>query len=325
VVGHVRNGLLLGIDGGASKTAGVAIDGEGQVLAWTRQRGSSIVGKPRPESCAVLASVVDDLCHQCRRSRDSVRRCGIGLNGIDFADGIPMQHAEISRAVGIAPERVGLVNDGIVALWGATPSPAAVIVQHGSGFTAAYRSDHGRETLFDHLSVASVFDIRAGLIALVARMINGMAAPTPLKDNALAFFGIEEDAYCEAIYRGVILRDRRLSTVPLVFDSWLEGDAGAEFLVQSAIDDYALAAIAMMAKTKSPCPDLTLGGGLLNAAPPKFWAALTERLQESYPGVVARPPQLPPESGAAIMAGYETGLDPRALFGKLAQQSRGAG
>jgi N-acetylglucosamine kinase-like BadF-type ATPase len=317
-----QQGLLLGIDGGASKTAGVAIDYQGRLVARVRRRGSSIIGLPKPESCAVLASTVDDLCRQRSRSPDSVLRCGIGLNGIDFADETPMQHAEISRAIGLAPERVSLVNDGIVALWGAAPAPAAVIVQHGSGFTAAYRSDYGRETLFDHLAVAEVFDIRSGLIALVARMINGMVPPTPLKEKTLAFFGVEEDAYCVAVFRRSVPPGRRVSTAPLVFDSWLEGDAGADLLVQHAIDDYALAAKAMIANTNNLSPDLALGGGLLSAAPPRFRAALTERIQQSYPGVVARPPQLPPEFGAAIMAGFEIGLDPQALFEKLAQQSR---
>lgn len=312
--------VLLGVDGGASKTAGVAIACGGRVLARVRQRGSSILGAPKPESCAVLASVVDDLCTQCGRSRDAVLRCGIGLNGVDFADETPMQHAEISRAIGLAPERVGLVNDGIVALWGATSAPAAVMVQHGSGFTAAYRSDYGGEMLFDHLSVADVFDLRSGLIALVARMINGMVAPTPLKEKALAFFGVDEKDYCEAVFRGFIPRDRRMSTGPLIFGAWLEGDAGADFLVQAALEDYALAAKAMMVKSKSTSPGVALGGGLLSAAPTRFWEALTERLQASYPGVVARPPRLPPEFGAAIMAGYEVGPDPQALFGQLAEQ-----
>ncbi|MFB3881502.1 MAG: BadF/BadG/BcrA/BcrD ATPase family protein [Armatimonadota bacterium] len=312
--------VLLGIDGGASKTAGVAISRGGRVLARARQKGSAIVGSPKPESCAVLASVVDDLCAQSGRSRGSVVRCGIGLNGVDFADEIAMQHAQISRAIGLPPERVGLVNDGIVALWGATSAPAAVMVQHGSGFTAAYRSVYGAETLFDHLSVAQVFDLRQGLISLVARMLNGMAEATPLKEKALAHFGVDEDAYCDAIFRGLIPRERRMSTGPLIFASWVEGDAGADSLVGAALDDYALAAKAMIAKTRSPSPAISLGGGLLSAAPPRFWDALTERLKGSYPGVVARPPRLAPEFGAAIMAGHEAGLDPRVLFDTLAEQ-----
>jgi N-acetylglucosamine kinase-like BadF-type ATPase len=242
----------------------------------------------------------------------------VGLNGVDFEDDFAVQHADISAALGIPRERVTLVNDGIVALWGATSAGAATMVQYGSAFTAAYRSRIGEERTFDHLGVTRVFDIREGLLALVARMITGQVDPTPLKDQALAFFRIaEEGKYAEAVYRDTIPHELRKRTPPLIYDAWLAGDAGAASLVESAVQDYVQAARAMIRKTGAACPEVVFGGGVIDCAPAAFWDQLTHRLQETHPDVVARRPEMAPEFGAAVMAGHHVGVDPQALFEKV--------
>jgi N-acetylglucosamine kinase-like BadF-type ATPase len=316
-------GLLLGIDGGSTKTAAVLITDEGDVLAYAQLPGSATGSPVSPQTASVLASAVQLLCSQAGVSQEEIRVCGIGLCGIDFEDELPVQREGIAAALTLPQERVVLVNDGIVALWGATAKPAATILQHGSGFTGAYRVKHGDEVLFDHLSIANTFDMRRALVALVARMINGMAEATPLKDKALAHFGIEdEQQYCEAVYRRRIPHECMRSTPPLIFSSWLAGDPGAGQLVESAIRDYALVAQAMVAATRIPDPDVTFGGGLLAQAPDEFWESLACAVRESHPDVTVKPPDLPPEYGGAIMAGHRVGLDPVQLFSRLGTSAK---
>jgi len=314
----MREGILVGIDGGASKTRGIAVTPRGEVPARADAGGSAILGAPRPEACAVLRSVLDSLCSQGGFARDDIALCGLGLNGVDFEDEFAVQHTGIREALGLPGERLILVNDGIVALWGASGVPAACIVHHGSGFTAAYRAGYGRERLFNHLDAAGVFDMRGELVSLVERMILGMAEATPLKEKALAHFGItDEGKYAEAVFRHLIPRDRILSTPPLIYQAWLNGDPAAAALVERAADDYVLAAKAMMAVTDSASADATFGGGVIACAPSEFWPLLTERVHRRYPTAAVKPPDLPAEYGAAIMAGYHTAVDPAWLFGQL--------
>jgi len=311
-------GLLIGVDGGSTKTTGVIVTRDGRVLARARGRRSAIIGSPSPEAAGVLATMVSSLCDQVGVSRQDIQACGIGLSGVDFDDELPMQHREISAAVGIDQEHVILVNDGIAALWGATAKPAATIIQHGSGFTSAYRSQHGKEALFDHLGVTNVVDLRHALVTRVARMVKGMEEPTPLKERVLAHFGIEDtDSYCELVYRGLISQSRRASTPPIIYQAWLEGDPAATDLVNEAADDYALAARAMINEIGGSSPDATFGGGVIAAAPAQFWALLAERVHAYHPEATVKPPDLPPEFGAAVMAGYHIGLDAVELFEQL--------
>lgn len=310
--------LLIGIDGGATKTAGVLITSDGRVTARARARGSAIIGPPGSEACATLSSIVDSLCAQAAIARGDIAWLGLGLNGVDFEDELPMQHAALAAALAVSPDRFTLVNDALVALWGASASPAACIVHHGSGFTAAYRAEHGGERLFNHLDVARVFDMRSALVSLVERMILGMAEPTPLKEKALAYFGItDERKYCEAVFRRLIPRERQLSSLPLIYQAWLEGDPAAVELVRKAVDDYAVAAVTMIRRTGNPNADATFGGGVIASAPAQFWPLLAERVRGDYPDATVKPPDLAAELGAAIMAGYHIGMEPRHLFQTL--------
>ena len=318
-----ESGIIVGIDGGASKTRGIASTTAGQVLARADAGGSSIVGPPRAEACRILRSVLDSLCTQGGFARDDIALCGLGLNGVDFEDEFPVQHAGIAESLGLPGERLVLVNDGIVALWGASAAPAACIVHHGSGFTAAYRVGYGAERLFNHLDAAGVFDMRGELVSLVERMILGMAEPTPLKAKALAHFGAgDEGSYAEAVFRRLIPRERLLSTPTLIYQAWLDRDAAAAELVEHAANDYALAARAMIALTESAKADATFGGGVIACAPPQFWTLLAERVHRHCPDVAVKPPDLPAEFGAAIMAGHRLGIDPVAIFGQLCNANR---
>jgi len=314
----MRGDLFLGIDGGWSKTRGVLLDGEGRIVAEAKTGGSCIGPEPGPEPCAVLSALADDLCRQSSTTRAAVTWCGIGLNGVDFDDELPAQITGISNCLGIPAERTTLVNDAIIALWGSTPAPAACIQQFGSGFTAAYRARHGEEKLFDHLSVGGPFDIRREAVALVARMIDGRAEPAPLKEKLMACLGIEsESEFADTIFRRRQWHSPDTAIAQVVFGALEAGDTAALDLVGRAVDEYALAAHAMIEKTGIEDVHVGLGGGVLAGAPDAFWTMFAERVRADHPRAPVKKPGLPPEFGAAIMAASQAGLRPQELFNKV--------
>lgn len=307
----------IGIDGGGTKTAGALADASGAVLAASQGGRSAIVGAPCPESCAVLQSVATQLCDAAGVRAAAVARFGLGLNGIDFAEEFPVQHAALARALAIPPDRLILVNDGIAALWGATPAPAAVILQHGTGFTAAYRSACGNERLFDHLDVGRCYDLRAEALALVARMIDGRVEATPLKARILACLDQPpEDRYAEIVFRGKIGPTQWARLLPAVFAAGEAGDPAAAALIERAAADYVCAAGAMIRKTGHAAPDVAFGGGRLALAPEWFMRRLSDAVLRDWPGARVRRPELTPAVGAAIMAAFSDGCPPSRFFGK---------
>ncbi|OPZ31089.1 MAG: BadF/BadG/BcrA/BcrD ATPase family protein [Lentisphaerae bacterium ADurb.BinA184] len=310
--------ILVGLDGGASKTAAVCCDGDGRILATSRGPRCAIVGPPSPDEAAVLDGVAGALCRTAGIERTAVTAWGVGLSGIDYADEFDAQWLSVAAALGVPAERVTLVNDAIPALWGATSVPAAAILQHGSGVTSAWRRALGDERLFDHLDVGRQFDIRHALLAAVARMLDGRREPTGLRDRTLAHLGIADSAdYAEAIYRGRIPWARRMSTAPLVYDAWLADDAAAEELVTAAIEDYAQTAAALGRRTGDARPEIALGGGVIACAPEAFWTRLAAAVAARLPDARVRRPALAAEFGAAIMAAFRHGDDACSLFERL--------
>jgi N-acetylglucosamine kinase-like BadF-type ATPase len=305
----------MGIDGGGTKTIGTLADDTGAILAQCQAGPSAIVGVPAPASCAVLQAVTAQLCAAVGVSPAAIARLGLGLNGVDLPDETVMQHAVLSRALALPPERFILVNDGIVALWGATPAPAAAILQHGTGFTAAYRSAYGNERTFDHLDVGRFFDLRAEALALVARMIDGRAAVSPLKAAILTALGHpDEKDYAEIVLLRKIPPAQAASLLPVVFRVAEAGDSATVALVERAIADYVCTAEAMIRKIGHGEPDVVFGGGRLLSAPDWFWRRLEEGVRAGFPGARVKRPELSPAVGAVIMAAHANGCPPGRFF-----------
>ena len=309
--------MYVGIDGGGTKTAGVIVEQDGRLVGRELAGRSAFVGRPSDEACAVLRGVVDGLCRQAGIAREAIAFAGLGLNGVDFAEDLPLQRQVVAEAIGVPVERSHMVNDGIAALWGATAGPRAVLLQHGSGFTSAFRGRFGGEQLFDHLNVGRQFDLRAEVVLQVARMIDGRVEPTPLRDALLAHLGVTAEEFPEAVYKHRVPLGSRSRSAPLVFAAWRAGDPVAEGIVARAAEDYALTARAMIRRVGGAEVEAIFGGGVIAQAPPEFWDMLSALVTEGCPNATVRPPELPPDLGAAVMACFHAGGDPATFFRKL--------
>jgi N-acetylglucosamine kinase-like BadF-type ATPase len=307
--------LYLGLDGGGTKTAGAITGPDGTILARLRTGPSAIVGPVNPRSRKVMAGLVRNLLRQARLRPSGIAFCAVGLNGIDFPDEYPVQIRGVSSAIGLPARKVALVNDAIPALWGATDSPAACLLQHGSGKTSALRKGFGAEECYDHLDAGSLYDIRGELARAVARMIDGRLKATPLLSAALRRYGVRHPRdYAEALYRRRIPWRRILFACDLAYRYWLKGDPVAGRLVRDAAEDYALTGAAMVRKTGVPTAVAAFGGGVLDRAPERFWSLLRRRLAAHAPRARMAKPAMKAELGACVMAAFRDGREPGSYF-----------
>lgn len=312
--------MYLGLDGGGSKTRGVILSKEGRVAAAAKSGGTAFVGPPPPEVRSMVRALRDDLLRKAGASIKDVDYCVAGMNGVDFADELEEQKRGIGEALGLEAGKLALVNDAIVALWGASSSPAAVLLQHGSGITSALRPDYGQERLFDHLDSGKLFDIRHEAIKLVARMIDGRAAVSGLKRDVLEHAGIrDENEYSEAVFRGRIDWRLRAGLAEVVYRAYERGDPGAKDLIDRALADYALSAKAMVDKTGSDSAEIIFSGGVIDNMPDELWGKLVSAGRACCPASTVRRPMLAPEVGAGLMAAFRAGNDPAAFYRKVVQ------
>jgi N-acetylglucosamine kinase-like BadF-type ATPase len=309
--------IFIGLDSGGAKTAGVLCDQDGRVLARARDIGAAIVGLPDERFYSVVEPLIARLCAEAGVALAKVSHVAIGLSGVDFPDEQGEQHRLIARRLTLEG-RLTLVNDGVVALWGVSPAARSALVQHGSGITTAWREAYGAEAIYDSLDVAEVFDLRRAAIALTARMIDGRAAATGLRDRVLAHCGVEAKDFAAWFFREPEAKTLRASVAPVVFGAWREGDVAASEIVERAVADYILTAQAMTAEMEDGF-EIAFAGGVIDQGGPALQHLLRSRLATACPGAIQVPVALPPEDGAAVLAGFQMGLPPGLMFANLAR------
>ncbi len=314
----MSGGYYIGIDGGGTKTEAVLADSEGRILSYKKSGPSAIVGRPSRKSVVEMKKLISCLCLKAGIPQRQIDHCAIGLNGIDFDFEYEDQEDAFARGLGFSGRAFSLVNDGIVALWGASSSQACVILQHGSGLTSAYRDHYGNEKLFDHLDSCRCFDIRHAVLVRVARMIKGLVAETAMAEEVLDHFGVTREEYPERFFlKRLSARRQGDFLVEMVFRLWLDGDHGAGWLIRNAMEDYSAILKTMIRLSESSNPAAVLGGGVLKSAPERFWRAISKRIRAEYPEVRFHRPDMPPAFGAAVMGAFKSGEDPRAYYGKI--------
>ncbi|MBX3479748.1 MAG: hypothetical protein KF842_05065 [Caulobacter sp.] len=289
---------MIGIDAGATKTAAVAETLDGRLLDRLRTGPSAIVGLPDARALSVLRDIVDRLAPR----REALAHITIGLSGVDFAEEQPEQHRRVAEGIGVPGDRLLLVNDSLVALAGAAKSDRTTLVQHGTEVTMAWRPRVGDESVFDSVGIADCFDLRLRTVPLVARMLDGRARVTSLKDRVLAHCGVDARSFPRWVIRDPGARERILQLAPVVFEAWQFGDAAAAQLVESAVEDYVTATVAMADRLGPGAFDACFGGGTIGQGGKKLLSLIAERLSHRRPDASLALPARPPEEGALILA-----------------------
>jgi N-acetylglucosamine kinase-like BadF-type ATPase len=317
-----RREYLLGIDSGVSKTAVALGDSEGCLLGQERGTGMMLLGPPTEDQLDILRLLISRVCSSVGVDSRDITHVGAGMCGVDLPRQWEEQHSALCRGLGLDPERTTLVNDAIVALWGATRAGRSTIVQQGSAFTSAYRAAVGHERLFDPFDFARLLDVRKEALARVARMLDGRAPRTSLASRLLEHVGADDaeslaDLLADPFGEGW----SRLSTISgVVSAAWLEGESAATEMIETLASDLAVT-VRAMAEHMGPGPfEAAFGGGVLQRLAPEFLDLLGARLKGLCPESAVARVALPPEQGALVMAGFGAGLDPTSIFGALAER-----
>lgn len=128
--------LVLGVDGGTTKTIALVATDAGEVVGAARGAGSNMyvnVGATR-----VMADTVRKAVRAAGARPEHVEVGAFSLSGADWPEDVEDLEGEC-RTAGLA-RRVKVVNDAVGALYASRPSGGAVAVVCGTGFAACGRS-----------------------------------------------------------------------------------------------------------------------------------------------------------------------------------------
>lgn len=289
--------MILGVDGGNSKTELLVATLEGEPVAHVRGPGSNAHTVGREATVAFLGELISRAGLAEQLEHATFYLCGVDIetDRVGLTEGFGQ--AGWARAVTVD-------NDIFALLRAGTDDADAVAVVCGAGINCAGRSSDGRIARYPSLGWetgdwggAEMLGREA--LSLAARAEDGRGDKTVLVERIRAHFGA---ATVEAV--GVDVHYRRLpqsrlgELAPLVVAAADEGDAVASQLVDCLAGEVALLARKAMRDLELERADVVLGGGMLRGEP-----VLVDRVRSLLP-VDAVPVVLtePPVTGAVLAA-----------------------
>jgi N-acetylglucosamine kinase-like BadF-type ATPase len=312
------NPILLGVDGGSTKTIALLARVDGTVVGAGRAFGmANIYVATLERVVGVLEAAVDAAVAAAggpRQIADVGARVATGpavfsLAGCDW----PEDRDELLGALRRRWPTAEVVNDAIGALRAAVPDGPGVVVVCGTGAASGARGRDGRTWHSGFWQEAQGSDqLGDRALAAIYRAELGVGPPTTLTERVLAALG---EPTVEAVLRRRTVRAAgRLRTAgalaPLLLDAAEEGDPVAAGIVSDhgrALGETALAA-AMRVGIQAERFPLALTGGVFRHPGRTLESAIVEVVQTGAPGAAPTRSTLEPAIGALLLAFDQAGV-----------------
>jgi len=262
-------GMVIGIDGGGTKTVALLAEGDGHVLG----RG---VGGPSNYQVVGLQATGDAIQAAIRAAFDAagIEPCPpsaicLGLAGVDRADDYAALNGWAQAQWPGLP--VSIVNDAMLVLAAGTPDGWGIGVISGTGSIVYGRDPQGRMTRaggWGHVlgDEGSGFWIGLAALQAVARADDGRVPQTALTRAILAQWGLATPQdMIHRIYLEELDNFEIAALAALVEAAATEGDAIAQTILQQAGHELALSvsAVARRLDLRGPIPCAQAGSTLL--------------------------------------------------------------
>jgi N-acetylglucosamine kinase-like BadF-type ATPase len=305
--------LILGVDGGNSKTELVVATLDGEPVAYLRGPGSNSHTVGPKGTAAFLSGLVARAELTVPVVQGTFYLCG--------AD-IPADFAALTVALEQEPlvERAAVDNDIFALLRAGTDEADAVAVVCGAGINCAGRSVDGRVARYPSLGWESgdwggSVMLGRDVLFLAARGEDGRGEPTALAQVIREHFDLPVEELGEAVRYGRIAPGRLGEVAPAVVDAAAAGDAVARKLVKRLAEEVVLMATRALADLDLADRPATVlfGGGMLRDGSGLLYDEAVAGLAARAPQATPVPVSAPPVLGAALDALDTAGAPPSAV------------
>ncbi len=314
--------VLLGVDAGGTKTAGLAMTTDGRVVAHVLAGPGNYQAVGVTAARATLSDVVGRLVEACRREGSKPGAVAYGLSGLDrrkdreVLDAVTAEVAERIGEPDLVRHRV-LVNDTFLILRAGTDDGVGVAVVSGTGANTVGRGRDGREARVGGLASelgdsGGGTDIAIAGLRAARRGKDGRGPKTLIEDLVVERLGLEE---IEDLVDFMIPQDGPERPVP--FGALAATLAPLVFEAAGAGDEVARGILVEMGRELGLCvrlvaerlfrPDeafpLVFGGSVLTQAScPLFARTIEAEARAAFPRIEVRTIDAPPVLGAVLLA-----------------------
>ena len=296
--------LVIGVDGGTTKTIALAADLDGRILGAARGPGSNWTGEDVAQPMEVIGQTVRAALQQAGVAPADVALGMFTLAGADWPeDHIRRQAALEGHQIA---RQVVVKNDAFGGLRAGTRARCGVVIAAGTGANTAVIAPDGREYAFGYYQTyGGASDVSRDAIRAVLRAEDGRGRPTLLTAIVLDKLGCRTvDDVLRAQVALRVSRKALVETCPLVFEAAYAGDeVAAELIVRHglALAEYATAAIRRFDMQQAEF-DVVLAGGLFRGRGPLLVDTISQAIHRHAPRARVVRSRFEPAIGAVLLA-----------------------
>jgi len=306
--GSMAANLVIGVEGGATRTTGVLVEGDRCVIAEQVAGPSNVYAVGQAQALATVTQVLTGLRGDAGERWRQVGASAFCLAGLR-ADADRAVWRRIVEQAGLGSP-VHLTHDAVAGLAAGSPDVTGVLVVSGTGSVVYGRRGDGREhrvggrgpILGDE---GSGFDIGHRALRAAARAADRRGPMTVLAQSIPERLGL--DGLDDLIaWLSPFAKDRIAGVAPVVFEAAAGGDAVAGEILAAAARELARGVEAVVARLWPPDgrdgpPRVVLAGGVLRAQP-GFRQTLTTMMADLTSGAEVVVPEVSGAVGAARVA-----------------------
>src|SRR5215216_2777675 len=245
--------LVLGVDGGGSKTRAVVADGGGEVL------GEGLAGPSNPlrvgvsEAAGAIRDAADRACAEAGVRRVEIVAAEVGLAGVKRADIRERMRAALAE---LGVKRVVVVTDADIALYGATEGKPGLVIIAGTGSVCCGVNARGRRACAGGWGPVAGDEGSGSWIArralqAVARATDGRGRKTALVEAACDYFNVASaEDLSTSVYAPSMTNSRIAGFGKRVVSTARRRDVVAREIIEEAGRELASAAAAVIRKLR---------------------------------------------------------------------------
>jgi glucosamine kinase len=294
--------LVVGVDGGGSKTRAIAATVEGEILAEVVGPGSALATREIDESAGVIGALVREAVQATRSEEPRVRALVAGVSG---AGREAAQRGLLAAVEDMElADEVIVVGDGEVALYDAFEDGAGILLIAGTGSIAHGRGPSGQAArcggwgpfVGDEGSGRWIGERALGVVSSAA---DGREPATELTGAILTAAQLN-DPKDLILWASAATSKDLAALAPVVMSTAANGDVRANALVGIAVEELVLhvrtLAFKLFGDDRAHVP-VAVGGGLMLQGS-LLRKRLEKRLKSAVPGAVVKAGDILPARGA---------------------------
>lgn len=302
-------GILIGVDGGGSKTEIVTIDHTGQVLRTLRKPASNYHLLGMEQAVLHIIEGIRDASHE-----ETLDGIGISLAGIDTPEDWKIMAGGLKGALEVLSQEmlipfqdvpVVLENDVFGALMSVQGEFSGNVLAAGTGAVAMGIDTEGsviRVGGWGHLigDEGAGYSIGRKALAAMAASFDGYGPKSLLETTITKHLGLAQvPEIIDWLYQTKRTNKEVAALVPVITETALMGDFSSKLILVEAGKALGLLTRALLRKTKGIEIGLVGGiGHIWSFIEPSFQSTI----QEEFPTLQILKPKYSPSVGAALLS-----------------------